>query len=260
MQAYYLKLRKDPPPHGNYNPLQKAAYTTICSSSRRWSCSPGLALSPGIDAIANPLTVVCSAGGSSRGYGTSSGMLALIAFFARPHLPRRLAGLRQSNALDDHRAGTAPAYEGTGRMKRSLFIASSIVAALTGCAPIGTALNGNAGFQSVLESAEGLNHAVDRHARPRAALYRQRRRPRISASTASTRRPTRVYQRLARRRLPLATSSSSTARSNGGTRFRSRELQHMRLAHADHAPRLRRRLERDRQVERRAARRRARGW
>ncbi len=45
-------------------------------------------------------------------------------------------------------------------MKRKLFLASSISAALAGCSPIGTALNNNQGFRRLLESAEGLNHAV----------------------------------------------------------------------------------------------------
>ncbi|HYZ15012.1 MAG TPA: cytochrome b/b6 domain-containing protein, partial [Candidatus Acidoferrum sp.] len=29
MQAYYLRLRPEPPPHGTYNPLQKATYTLV---------------------------------------------------------------------------------------------------------------------------------------------------------------------------------------------------------------------------------------
>ena len=57
MQAYYLKLRKEPPPHGIYNPLQKAAYTTVLFVLAPLVVLTGLALSPGIDAIANPLTV-----------------------------------------------------------------------------------------------------------------------------------------------------------------------------------------------------------
>jgi DMSO/TMAO reductase YedYZ molybdopterin-dependent catalytic subunit len=44
-------------------------------------------------------------------------------------------------------------------VKRRLFLASSISAALAGCSPIGTALNNNDGFKRLLESAEGLNHA-----------------------------------------------------------------------------------------------------
>ena len=45
-------------------------------------------------------------------------------------------------------------------MKRRLFIATSISAALSGCGPISTALNDNAGVRNVLASAEGLNHAL----------------------------------------------------------------------------------------------------
>ncbi|MBC5816171.1 MAG: molybdopterin-dependent oxidoreductase [Candidatus Eremiobacteraeota bacterium] len=44
-------------------------------------------------------------------------------------------------------------------MKRSLFVASSISAALAACAPIGTKLN-DSGFHKVLSGAEGLNHLV----------------------------------------------------------------------------------------------------
>ena len=45
-------------------------------------------------------------------------------------------------------------------MKRKLFLASSISAALAGCSPIGTALNNNTAFRHLLESAEGLNHVA----------------------------------------------------------------------------------------------------
>ena len=45
-------------------------------------------------------------------------------------------------------------------MKRKLFLASSISAACAGCSPIGTALNNSQGFRRLLESAEGLDHAV----------------------------------------------------------------------------------------------------
>ena len=44
-------------------------------------------------------------------------------------------------------------------MKRQLFIATSISAALAGCAPIGTALNDNAGVRKVLASVEGIDDA-----------------------------------------------------------------------------------------------------
>jgi DMSO/TMAO reductase YedYZ molybdopterin-dependent catalytic subunit len=45
-------------------------------------------------------------------------------------------------------------------MKRKIFIASSVSAALAGCGPIGSALNNNAAFHAMLTSAEGLNHTV----------------------------------------------------------------------------------------------------
>ncbi|MDQ6827062.1 MAG: cytochrome b/b6 domain-containing protein [Candidatus Eremiobacteraeota bacterium] len=55
-QLYYLRLRKDPPPHGTYNPLQKLAYTIVLFVFAPLIVLTGLALSPGIDAIAGPLT------------------------------------------------------------------------------------------------------------------------------------------------------------------------------------------------------------
>jgi thiosulfate reductase cytochrome b subunit len=58
MQLYYLKIRPDPPPHGKYNPLQKAAYTVVLFILMPLMILSGLALSPGIDAIAGPITAV----------------------------------------------------------------------------------------------------------------------------------------------------------------------------------------------------------
>lgn len=45
-------------------------------------------------------------------------------------------------------------------MKRRLFIATSIGAALSACSPIGTALNNNGGFHRVLDAAEGWDEAL----------------------------------------------------------------------------------------------------
>ncbi len=45
-------------------------------------------------------------------------------------------------------------------MKRRLFLASTISAALSACAPIGTKLNDNPHFHNLLDSAEGLDAAV----------------------------------------------------------------------------------------------------
>ena len=56
-------------------------------------------------------------------------------------------------------------------MKRRLFVASSVAAALTACAPIGTKLNDNAGFHRFLESAERLNETF-LGTRGRATLYK----------------------------------------------------------------------------------------
>lgn len=81
MQAYYLKLRKNPPPHGTYNPLQKAAYTSILLFVAPFVVLTGLALSPGIDAIANPLTILLGGRQFARLWHFA-GMLALLAFFA----------------------------------------------------------------------------------------------------------------------------------------------------------------------------------
>jgi thiosulfate reductase cytochrome b subunit len=58
MQLYYFRLRKEPPPHGTYNPLQKAAYTLVLFVFIPLIILTGLALSPGIDAMTGPLTTL----------------------------------------------------------------------------------------------------------------------------------------------------------------------------------------------------------
>lgn len=58
MQAYYLHLRKEPPLHGLYNPLQKFAYTVVLFVLFPLVFLTGFALSPGVDAIAHPLTTL----------------------------------------------------------------------------------------------------------------------------------------------------------------------------------------------------------
>ena len=50
MQLYYLRIRKEPPPHGKYNPLQKLAYTLVLFVFAPLIVLSGLALSPGVDA------------------------------------------------------------------------------------------------------------------------------------------------------------------------------------------------------------------
>lgn len=81
MQAYYLKLRKEPPPYDVYNPLQKAAYTTIGFVVAPLIVITGLALSPGIDAIAQPLTALLGGRQFARLWHFAA-MLALLGFFA----------------------------------------------------------------------------------------------------------------------------------------------------------------------------------
>lgn len=80
MQAYYLKLRKEPPEHGLYNPLQKAAYTTVGFVIAPLVVLSGLALSPGVDAIAQPLTWLFGGRQFARLWHFV-GMIALIGFF-----------------------------------------------------------------------------------------------------------------------------------------------------------------------------------
>jgi Ni/Fe-hydrogenase b-type cytochrome subunit len=56
MQLYYLRLREQPPPYDDYNPLQKAAYTLVLFVLFPLLILSGLALAPGADAIAPWLT------------------------------------------------------------------------------------------------------------------------------------------------------------------------------------------------------------
>jgi thiosulfate reductase cytochrome b subunit len=81
MQAYYLRLRTSPPPYGVYNPLQKAAYTTVMFVLAPLIVLTGIALSPGVDAIAHPLTWVFGGRQFARLWHFAA-MLGLIAFFA----------------------------------------------------------------------------------------------------------------------------------------------------------------------------------
>lgn len=81
MQAYYLHLRKQPPPYGTYNPLQKAAYTLVAFVIAPLVVVTGIALSPGMDAIAHPLTAFFGGRQFARLWHFAA-MLALLAFFA----------------------------------------------------------------------------------------------------------------------------------------------------------------------------------
>jgi Ni/Fe-hydrogenase b-type cytochrome subunit len=79
MQAYYLKLRKEPPEHGKYNPLQKAGYTGLLFVLVPFLILTGAALSPGIDAFTGPLTSLLGGRQFARLWHFAA-MLALIAF------------------------------------------------------------------------------------------------------------------------------------------------------------------------------------
>ncbi len=50
MQLYYLRLRREPPPHGTYNPLQKLTYNVVLFVFFPLLILTGLTLSPGVDA------------------------------------------------------------------------------------------------------------------------------------------------------------------------------------------------------------------
>jgi Ni/Fe-hydrogenase b-type cytochrome subunit len=80
MQLYYFHLRKEPPPHGTYNPLQKAAYTVVLFVFIPLIILTGLALSPGIDAIAGPLTWVLGGRQFARTWHFAL-MVLLIGYF-----------------------------------------------------------------------------------------------------------------------------------------------------------------------------------
>jgi thiosulfate reductase cytochrome b subunit len=58
MQLYYLRLRKEPPSHGTYNPLQKLTYNVVIFAFFPLLILTGLTLSPGIDAAAPWLTAL----------------------------------------------------------------------------------------------------------------------------------------------------------------------------------------------------------
>ncbi len=79
MQLYYLRLRPEPPDHGKYNPLQKAGYTAVLFLVAPFAIVTGLALSPGIDAIAGPLTALLGGRQFARTWHFVS-MLLIIGF------------------------------------------------------------------------------------------------------------------------------------------------------------------------------------
>ncbi len=81
MQAYYFHMRKEAPPHGVYNPLQKAAYTLLMFVLAPLVVLTGIALAPGVDAAFPWLTVLFGGRQFARLWHFAA-MLALLAFFA----------------------------------------------------------------------------------------------------------------------------------------------------------------------------------
>ena len=80
MQAYYLRLRKEPPDHGKYNPLQKAGYTLVLFVLTPFVIVTGLVLAPGFDAVAQPIVWLLGGRQFARTWHFVA-MLAFIGFF-----------------------------------------------------------------------------------------------------------------------------------------------------------------------------------
>ncbi len=113
MQLYYFKLRKEPPDHGKYNPLQKAGYTALLFGLVPFVILTGLALSPGIDAFAGPLTTLLGGRQFARTWHFVATLL-LVAFTLGHVFLVASTGLinnMRSMTLGTYRLGP---HEGTG--------------------------------------------------------------------------------------------------------------------------------------------------
>ena len=93
MQLYYLRLRKELPLHGKYNPLQKLAYTLVLFVFAPLIVLSGLALSPSFDA-AFPWVTVMFGGRQFARLWHFVLMLALCGFFAMHVILVATTGLR----------------------------------------------------------------------------------------------------------------------------------------------------------------------
>jgi thiosulfate reductase cytochrome b subunit len=80
MQLYYLRLQKEPPPHGTYNPLQKLTYNVVLFVMFPLFIVTGLALSPGMDAALPWLTPVLGGRQFARTWHFTL-MVLLIGYF-----------------------------------------------------------------------------------------------------------------------------------------------------------------------------------
>lgn len=113
MQLFYLRLRPEPPDHGKYNPLQKAGYTAVLFLLVPFAILTGLALSPGIDAIANPITTLLGGRQFARTWHFVSMMLIIVFTFGHVALVAStgVANNMRSMILGTYRLGK---HEGTG--------------------------------------------------------------------------------------------------------------------------------------------------
>jgi thiosulfate reductase cytochrome b subunit len=113
MQLYYLHLRPEPPDHGKYNPLQKAGYTAVLFLLVPFAIVTGLALSPGIDAIAGPLTALLGGRQFARTWHFVSMLLIIVFTFGHVALVASTGVLNnmRSMTLGTYRLGK---HEGTG--------------------------------------------------------------------------------------------------------------------------------------------------
>ncbi len=113
MQLYYLRLRKEPPDHGKYNPLQKAGYTVVLFGLIPLVVITGLALSPGIDAIAGPLTTILGGRQFARTWHFIIMMLLIAFIFGHVFLVAATGFVNnmRSMTLGTYRLGK---HEGTG--------------------------------------------------------------------------------------------------------------------------------------------------
>lgn len=68
MALYYLRLRKTSPQNGEYNPLQKAAYTSVFFILMPLIVASGLAMSPQLDAAFNWLPALFGGRQSARSF------------------------------------------------------------------------------------------------------------------------------------------------------------------------------------------------
>ena len=81
MQLYYLRLRREPPPHGTYNPLQKLTYNVVIFVFFPLLILTGLTLSPGVDAAVPWLTALFGGRQFARTWHFTL-MVLLLGYFA----------------------------------------------------------------------------------------------------------------------------------------------------------------------------------